>query len=1324
MKIKLYKDLTKIDLTRICLYFGEGGGGDDGFNYCYDVVNSIADYAGDKVDVWDNGAQKWYKRNNLGNYEPYGIIEYVNDLSSTTYYVGKLVVYNNHECERTNSGWSDLGELEGETAELPDVPFSINVNAKDYDSTTKTFTKTNGQLVDTDLTFTIGQPTSVHDDYITVPTGCLAPYAATYRNYFNRDSSNPNITIISKTANVTRESLISNRDTTYNWMYRLKNQSSGRWLTFHGNSERGHCDITEDPQIMSARVDSNRLLTLNNWTEATSDTYTGFTYGGTNNGTIGLFAGFGNTANEPFEGDFYWVYVSQNTLTDEQIQQVIYYNEVGTVIVYPKEYTERENPVVVLVFEDIDEANAYRDCVYDGQVALIDGEGYIMSEALGEWIEAGEVPDYLCFTAEQANSTFKFVNNGTSNPDVEYSTNGFAFSPLAADTVITLSNVGDKVYLRGDNPNGFSVGDGNHTTFVMTGKIAASGSVMSLIDTDNFDSLTEIPNAWCFAKLFQNCTSLTSAPEFTATVLKDSCYFAAFEGTNVLPDCSNIVFESSTVAMSGALQGLFAHTKVTDADLDDILPHDENDKYCLPIAGKYYYMFYGCRYLMTPPELPATTVVQNGYQNMFSGCSVLRNIPTLPATTLANGCYNAMFYGCTGLTSVSSLPATTLASYCYNSMFENCNSLTTAPALPATTLATYCYQNMFRGCTRLTSAPTISATTLAQSCCASMFNGCTNLTTAPSLPATTLAMNCYISMFKGCTSLTTAPTLPATSLATQCYYEMFYGCTSLTTAPALPATTLNGNYCYYSMFENCTSLTSAPQLPATTLTTQCYGHMFKGCTSLTTAPSLPATVATNSCYQQMFYGCSGLTTISPISITTFGYSSNACDEMFSDCTSLTTIPSGTLPALTLGSYCYSAIFQRCTSLTTVPSDLLPAQVLASRCYQYMFNGCSALTTAPDLPATTLVDNCYGYMFRDCRNLNYIKAMFTNNPNTNAGTSNWVQNVASSGTFVMNANAAWSPDNYRNANGVPANWTVNTATPTPPAVLPDYLCFTAQEANSTVEMRGAGSYTQNVEYTADNGATWNTLTRNYPITLNSVGDKVYLRGDNPNGFSNSRFNYNYFSTTGKIAASGNIMSLVSKTNFENLLTIPNEYYFYRLFDNSTSLTDAANLKLPATTLADYCYWYMFQGCTSLTTAPELPSTTLAYMCYCNMFDGCTSLTSAPALPATTLVTYCYNSMFSGCTSLTSAPELPATTLTNYCYENMFNGCTSLSYIKAMFTTTPSTYYTRNWVNGVASSGTFVYNSQITWNPNNYRNANGIPLNWVLEDENGNGSDEAD
>ena len=128
-----------------------------------------------------------------------------------------------------------------------------------------------------------------------------------------------------------------------------------------------------------------------------------------------------------------------------------------------------------------------------------------------------------------------------------------------------------------------------------------------------------------------------------------------------------------------------------------------------------------------------------------------------------------------------------------------------------------------------------------------------------------------------------------------------------------------------------------------------------------------------------------------------------------------------------------------------------------------------------------------------------------------------------------------------------------------------------------------------------------------------------------------------------------MSLLYGDNFKGQTDLTGKNYaFYRLFSDNTKVVNAENLSLPATTLANNCYQYMFNGCTSLVNAPELPATTLVEYCYNGMFDGCTSLTTAPELPATTLAESCYYRMFMDCTSLTTAPELPATTLANSCY----------------------------------------------------------------------------
>ena len=203
----------------------------------------------------------------------------------------------------------------------------------------------------------------------------------------------------------------------------------------------------------------------------------------------------------------------------------------------------------------------------------------------------------------------------------------------------------------------------------------------------------------------------------------------------------------------------------------------------------------------------------------------------------------------------------------------------------------------------------------------------------------------------------------------------------------------------------------------------------------------------------------------------------------------------------------------------------------------------------------------------------------------------------------------------------------------------------------------------------------------------------------------------FSSTSNFNTEGNVMSLLYGDNFigQTDLTSKN-YTFAALFTNCSKLINAKNLSLPATTLASNCYQNMFQGCTALTTAPQLPATTLAENCYNGMFSGFSGLTTAPELTATTLANNCYSYMFQGCTALTTAPELLATTLANQCYTLMFLNCSNLNYIKAMFTTTPSTTYTNGWVNGVASNGTFVKNSAATWN---VTGVNGIPTNWTVE-----------
>lgn len=188
--------------------------------------------------------------------------------------------------------------------------------------------------------------------------------------------------------------------------------------------------------------------------------------------------------------------------------------------------------------------------------------------------------------------------------------------------------------------------------------------------------------------------------------------------------------------------------------------------------------------------------------------------------------------------------------------------------------------------------------------------------------------------------------------------------------------------------------------------------------------------------------------------------------------------------------------------------------------------------------------------------------------------------------------------------------------------PYKLCFSSDGAFtlSVTSPKWDGT----IEYSIDNGKTWNTWdgselsgTSSQPIYLRGTGNTVITNGKE-------------WTFTGKYCT-GNIETLLD----------------YRT---------VANGQHP--TMADFCYFGMFKGCTSLTTAPELPATVLAASCYAYMFYGCTSLKLSDA--QTGEYQYAYR-----------IPTLGTGTTANRALSNMFTNT------GGTFTGTPTidiTYYT--------------------------------------------------
>lgn len=211
------------------------------------------------------------------------------------------------------------------------------------------------------------------------------------------------------------------------------------------------------------------------------------------------------------------------------------------------------------------------------------------------------------------------------------------------------------------------------------------------------------------------------------------------------------------------------------------------------------------------------------------------------------------------------------------------------------------------------------------------------------------------------------------------------------------------------------------------------------------------------------------------------------------------------------------------------------------------------------------------------------------------------------------------------------------------VMPDYLCFTANTAGSTVSLSSAGSPTAVTLETSTDGSSWNTYTIWNTITLSNIGDKVYFRNtsETTTRFNTSTSNYYTFALYWSINASWDVTSLINKNLTD---TINGTYTFFKLFNAAT-----------------------FQNTSVLKTAPKLPATTLTNYCYAQMFYQCTWLTTLPELPATTLKSYCYQYMFRYCTQIKisasqtwiyqTAYRIPTTwtwtTATN-ALDNMFDG----------------------------------------------------------------------
>lgn len=261
------------------------------------------------------------------------------------------------------------------------------------------------------------------------------------------------------------------------------------------------------------------------------------------------------------------------------------------------------------------------------------------------------------------------------------------------------------------NGNTVSITKNNSNAPTLTIQKSTDGVNWSTMGTTSTTAITAAVPANGKLYLRCNATSWGSGAQGQNNVISTTGYHNINVGGNIMSLLygSNFTGQERTFPSGSTrtFENLFYNNRSIENLENLLLPATTLVKWC------YAYMFSGCDFVETTPELPAMTLAENCYRGMFQDTGI-RTAPVLPATTLTKWCYYGMFNNCFSLVTVI-LPAQVLAYGCYENMFKHCSNLKNIE-LPAATLATRCYGNMFSYCRSLKNVECLATDISADSC--------------------------------------------------------------------------------------------------------------------------------------------------------------------------------------------------------------------------------------------------------------------------------------------------------------------------------------------------------------------------------------------------------------------------------------------------------------------------------------------------------------------------------------------------------------------------------------------------------------------------------
>ena len=682
----------------VCYYKLEGSPTPTGQTPCYAVVDDITQYSSTEfVDVFDKATKKWYKLNNLNQFEEYGLYGEGRDI---THYEGKLTIDGGYEYEYSNGDWVNRGEVVGS---------SIIIKSPEYIERTSAYNGYCSLL-----------------EYLTQDTKIIIKHRQTEAgggriigDYNSNDSDDWRFfffdatlyyDFITQRTSASKSVPMSAAEEWEVGNYYIKNTASGTYL------------INRSAQTFSSRPDHMYLYHSGG---------VGAGESGTDYGQIWYIKIY---KNDVLVRDFipwtdmngnYGLYDKVNNVTVQTTGQMTASTTVNDVEVgsveYPLHYPDKQDPPKELAFNTMEEALAYQ-CPYVGVLATIGGTLYVFNSNY-QWERL----------------TFNITGVTTSNSVFDIQLN------LQKESVVIYKDNGDGTYNWGlYYPNTIT-----DATNMCSGNTAMTSFDWGTADTS---SLTGLSSS------FRDCSGLTSMPSIPSNVTEIGeytfyrCKNMNNGGTIEIPEgverIGGHAFDSvfgynsknlklpSTLNYVGnyAFENKYNLTNVYITDLSSFckIVFNDSESSVFNESTKFYvnntqvtdltipsditklktYTFFSAA-TITSVTIPSTVRSIGGSGTFqYSG---LRNVTVPSSVESWNG--NFTFAFCPNLTDATLNNKSQIGSYA----FSNCTRLTGVTFGDNITAINH---NAFRGCTSLTG---VTFGDNMKSIANNAFSGCTKL---------------------------------------------------------------------------------------------------------------------------------------------------------------------------------------------------------------------------------------------------------------------------------------------------------------------------------------------------------------------------------------------------------------------------------------------------------------------------------------------------------------------------------------------------------------------------------------------------------------------